>query len=91
MSFIFNSPAGAQDRRKQAIIAQIMGQGAPNPATPAVGAVNGLNSIANGFRLRQMNNAAPPAGQPGAPLDITAGGNQPGLWQGLMGLFGGGS
>jgi hypothetical protein len=82
--FIFNAPngkSGSQDQRKQALIAQIMGQGAPNPTTTTQGAMNGLNSIMGGFALRNQNEGAFPA----APS-----GGKPSFGQGLMNFFGAG-
>ena len=79
-NFIFNGQTNDRDLRKQAIIQQITGQGAPAPGGPAQGAVQGLNSLMGGFALRNHNR-----GQfPDAP-----GGGQPNCMQGLMNFFGG--
>lgn len=77
--FIFNSQQNPRDQRKQAIISQIMGQGAPQPMNAGQGAMNGLNSVMGGFALRNHKQGAFPT----AP-----GGGQPGIMQGLMNFFG---
>lgn len=77
--FIFNAPADGKDARKQAIIAQIMGQGAPAPQSPGQGAAQGLNSIMGGLALRKQNQGAFPT---------VPGGTAPSFGQGLMNLFG---
>lgn len=79
---MFISQQDGKDQRKQAIIAKIMGQGAPAPQDAATGAMQGLNSMFGGFQLRNQNRGA----FPDAP-----GGAKPNFAQGLMNFFGGGS
>jgi hypothetical protein len=81
--FIFNGPtngaANGRDQRKQAIIQQIMGQGAPAPQNVGQGVGQGLNSLMGGFALQKHNQGAFPT----AP-----GGKKPGFMSGLMNMFG---
>lgn len=77
--FIFNAPMNERDQRKKAIIAQIMGNGAPTPTSGAQGAVQGLNSIMGGLALRKQNQGFFPE----AP-----GGGKPSFMTGLMNMFG---
>jgi hypothetical protein len=77
--FIFNGQSDGKDARKQALIAQIMGQGAPAPQTPGQGAAQGMSAVMNGFALRNQNRGA----FPDAP-----GGAKPSFSQGLMNFFG---
>lgn len=78
-NFIFNGPQNSRDQRKQAIIAQISGQGAPAPTSMGQGALQGLNSIAGGFALRNHNRG---------PFPDAPGGAKPSMLQGLMNFFG---
>lgn len=69
---------GGNDLRRQMLMRQIMGQGAPQPTNQTQGLMQGLNSIAGGFGMRNHNR-----GQfPGAP------GGKPNFMQGLMNFFG---
>lgn len=77
--FIFNATGNEKDQRKQAIIAQIMGQGAPNPTSAGQGMAQGLSSVIGGLAMRNHNRGAFPA----AP-----GGAKPSFQQGLMNFFG---
>lgn len=77
--FIFNAPSNDQDRRKQAIIAQITGQGQPAPMNAGQGAVQGANSLLGGFQMRQHNRG---------PFPDMPGGGAPNPMQGLMNFFG---
>lgn len=77
--FIFNAPQGKNDPRKQAIIAQITGQGQAAPQTVGQGIGQGMNSLMGGFALRNHNQGA----FPDAP-----GGIKPSFGQGLMNFFG---
>lgn len=76
---IFNAPTRDRDMRKQAIIQQITGQGAPNPTSAGQGAMQGLNSVLGGFALRNHNRG---------PFPDAPGGARPGFAQGLMNFFG---
>jgi hypothetical protein len=77
--FIFNGQSNDKDARKQALIAQIMGQGAPAPQTAGQGAAQGLNSVMGGFALRNQKQGAFP---------VAPGGAKPSFSQGLMNFFG---
>lgn len=77
--FIFNGNHDGRDLRKQMLMRQIMGQGAPNPTSAGQGMMNGLNSIAGGLAMRNHNRGP----FPGAP-----GGGKPNFMQGLMNFFG---
>lgn len=82
-SFINFAPGSKEydaQQRKQALMAQIMGQGAPAPQSAGQGAAQGLNSVMGGFALRNQKQGAFPA----AP-----GGAKPNFMQGLMNFFGG--
>jgi hypothetical protein len=78
-NFIFNSPHGAHDQRKQAIIAMMTGQGAPSPTTMGQGAMQGASSIAGGLALRNHNRG---------PFPDAPGEARPSFMQGLMNFFG---
>jgi len=80
--FIFNSPQRAtdRDRRREAIIQQIMGQGAPAPATATQGAMQGLGSLMAGFALRNHDLG---------PFPQAPAGGQISPFQGLINFFGG--
>lgn len=67
------------DMRRQMLIRQIMGQGAPNPTTRTQGMMNGLNSLMSGFALRAHDRG---------PFPQAPGGAKPNFLQGLMNFFG---
>lgn len=77
--FIFNAPQSKNDPRRQAIIAQIMGQGQAVPQTVGQGIGQGVNSLMGGFALRNHNRG---------PFPDAPGGAQPNMMQGLMNFFG---
>lgn len=77
----YNDPNVARDMRKQAIIQQITGEGAPAPTSVGQGAVQAANSILNGFALRQHNRG---------PFPDMPGGGKPRFLAGLANMFGGG-
>lgn len=66
-----------QDARKQALIQQIMGQGAPQ--STGQGAMQGLQSMLGGLQLRQHNKG---------PFPQAPGGATPSFATGLMNMFG---
>lgn len=68
-----------RDLRKQALMQQIMGQGAPSPTSPGQGMMQGLNSIAGGLGMRAHNRG---------PFPDAPGGAKPNFMQGLMNFFG---
>lgn len=71
----------ADQTRKQAIMASIMGQGVPAPTNVGSGIGQGMNSILAGMQMRKLGQ-----GQfPDAP-----GGGKPNFMTGLMNMFGGG-
>lgn len=76
--FIFSAPSDPREARKQALIAQITGHGAPAPQSTAQGVVQGLGSIVDGFALRNLNRG---------PFPDAPGGAQPGFFQGLANFF----
>lgn len=77
--FIFNAPQNGRDQRKQAIIQQIMGQGAPQPTNIGQGIGRGVNSLMGGLALRNHNRG---------PFPDAPGGAKPNPLQGLMNFFG---
>lgn len=77
--FIFNAPSRNGDTRKQALISQIMGYGAPAPNAPLMGATQGFNSILAGIGLRRQNMG---------PFPDMPGGGQPNFVQNLRNIFG---
>jgi hypothetical protein len=77
--FSFNAPINGKDQRKQAIIQQIMGNGAPAPSNMGQGMAHGANSLMAGLALRKHNQGAFPA----AP-----GGGKANFLTGLMNMFG---
>lgn len=77
--FIFNAPTSGKDQRKQALIHQIMGQGAPAPQSMGQGMAQGANSLMAGLALSKEKQGLFPT----AP-----GGQKPNFMTGLMNMFG---
>lgn len=73
------SQLNTPDMRRQMLMRLITQQGAPNPTTQTQGLMNGLNSIAGGFAMRNHNRG---------PFPAAPGGAKPNFMQGLMNFFG---